>query len=556
MAKKKKKSGAKARSTHNIPQNHKPQPSRSSVMEANRGPSWLEMVVVLGTLLLLVLYPLFNTNGLYQNLEAKYLFLTRFGTVFVLLSVILLLVSNRKDLNFRKTGTEKKWLLLFGLAIVVSACAATDPAEAWIGESARKLNAWVLLLCIAIFLIISAYVRISDLLFWVLVIGNSVISLLAILNFYGIDTMNSYSLLSDADKRIYLGLFGNINTNAAYTSLMLALAVMLCLHAAGKAKKIAAYIWLFLVCMHAFAARSDSIAITFIVLYAFLWIYTLSIPSRAGERKLWLRTKKVAGSTGICLVFLLTSVIMQLTVRFLKGQNVAIAKYGKSLLRRFFTIRGLWIQAGLLVLILAAVLLAASIAVKKEKGESSGTGKRIGIGILCAALVLGAVVLVLNLFFYDRDLGALSFLILPASAGTGRMGLWRLTLAAIGGSGIKQVLVGCGPNNYYSLMYPMYETELSALQSGVVFNDAHNDLLQYFSVTGLFGLVTYLGFLLTLLKKGLHSLHTNPYAAATVALLLAYFVQGIANNPSIFTTPLFFVYLAILAAGMRKEKGR
>ncbi len=102
-------------------------------------------------------------------------------------------------------------------------------------------------------------------------------------------------------------------------------------------------------------------------------------------------------------------------------------------------------------------------------------------------------------------------------------------------------------DNYYAEMVKI---------TGKKYDNLHNELLQYLVTTGLFGLITYLGFVGSSFVYIIRRIKGSPIAIACVASGAAYFAQSLVNLNQPITTPYFFVVLAAGVGYVRyKEQG-
>jgi O-antigen ligase len=160
---------------------------------------------------------------------------------------------------------------------------------------------------------------------------------------------------------------------------------------------------------------------------------------------------------------------------------------------------------------------------------------------LLAALVILCVAGVLFYIFPLED-----------SFGTNRGYIWKRTLANFADYPFLEKLFGCGPNCFLKAMEKNYGTEMRSLY-GDPYLDAHNEILQFLAVTGIFGALSYLGLQVSLVRSCIRSYKKEPFAIVGCAGMVAYFMQGLVNNPQVFTTPLYFLFMGVVAAKVRNQ---
>lgn len=107
-------------------------------------------------------------------------------------------------------------------------------------------------------------------------------------------------------------------------------------------------------------------------------------------------------------------------------------------------------------------------------------------------------------------------------------------------------LFGYGMNQF-PFFIQAYEAEMLE-RFLAVFVDAHNEYLQILSMMGFVGFAGYFGMFLGCIKCCVDHLCDKKAVMPMLGIMVcaAYLVQGIANSPQVFTTPLYFVVLGII----------
>lgn len=120
-----------------------------------------------------------------------------------------------------------------------------------------------------------------------------------------------------------------------------------------------------------------------------------------------------------------------------------------------------------------------------------------------------------------------------ATAGTGRMTLWRETLTRIS----QRPIFGFGPEGFYG-DYAIENNE-----------SPHNEYLQIAGYLGIPGLLMYLGALVTLARdhwKRIRAL--SPMVLAVSGVTVAYLISACFGNPVFNTAPCFWMFLGMTTA--------
>ena len=110
---------------------------------------------------------------------------------------------------------------------------------------------------------------------------------------------------------------------------------------------------------------------------------------------------------------------------------------------------------------------------------------------------------------------------------------------------------GNGNESIYALMSARYYDEMLTV-TGTVYDSAHNEYLQYLVTMGAFGLITYVGLIITSIRNCVKTWKDEPVMLAILMLIVSYITQAFVNVEQPITTPFLFLFVAI-AAGIRRN---
>lgn len=127
---------------------------------------------------------------------------------------------------------------------------------------------------------------------------------------------------------------------------------------------------------------------------------------------------------------------------------------------------------------------------------------------------------------------------------------YRIVVQAYGELPLKYKIFGNGQASITSILYRYFGEELSA--AGISINSAHDHILDYLIIIGLFGVVCYLGTLVTGIKHCLKIILEHKYVLVFAGVVIAYFAQGIFNIEQTNTTTIFWIMIACCEAMYRK----
>ena len=105
-------------------------------------------------------------------------------------------------------------------------------------------------------------------------------------------------------------------------------------------------------------------------------------------------------------------------------------------------------------------------------------------------------------------------------------------------------LFGYGQESLLSIMQGRYYDEM-LMVTNKVYDNAHNELLQYLVTTGLLGMVSYIGLFISSVIYIFKRANKRVIANVCIVAMVGYFAQAIINISQPITTPFFFIFMAL-----------
>ncbi len=425
----------------------------------------------------------------------------------------------RKTLSF--SGTDL-FALAFGLVVLISSLTSPVGAEAFWGKEGRKMGGVFLLLCIAVYFAISRYFEDNQWVLWLFFLSTLLVWIVVVCNFWDIDILQMRRHLAHKQKTDFLGTLGNININACYSSLMISLMQGFYFVSKKRLHQILFFGASVLGIYVCFCTASDS------WLLAFGGSMVVLLMISMGKTDAMIRWIHCIAAI-LCAGF-----AMRLTVIF--GQ--LLPNCPKCILN-FQKQRLLYPMTDFRVLLAGFAILLASYGIIKS--PAIHFLKKYGNKIVTTLLGI-SVLGVISAIFPMKD-----------RFGTNRGYIWKRTLANFRELPIWQKLFGYGPNCFLQSMEERFGAQMRR-RYHAPFLDAHNEALQMLAVTGIFGVISYMGMQASLLLSCVKKQKEEKFAIPGLLGITAYLFQGLVNNPSVFTTPLYFLFLAILENRLRRRK--
>lgn len=487
---------------------------------------------------ILIVFPLYYADGYFHLPEKKATFWVVSTLVYMVVCAFGALItafSMRESWsmeNFKKNITITD-IFMFGFLIsnLIALGMAENTMEAWYATGGRYYGARILVLvCVAYFLL-SRYAWVNQVFVVAFLIGGNGVCLLATFDYFGMDVLGINQQMQKADWLRFISTMGNANTCASYVTM--ALAVGLCYFCVAKniKGKIFAGISIINCSMALITSRSDSAFVGSAVIIIMLGIITF--------------TKKVEWKNYIMMLILVDLGLLILFVLRRKFVEFLIWEQLEDGIPRALN------QPKLLFAILTLLLLLYGIVYIMDKKEFK-ISKKINRTIW---IVLGSVLLVISLFLANK-------LQIVQLFKTG-MGMGTELVVASRGYIYQKVIIsyeqlplinkifGCGQASIRTVLSTYFGAELSA--AGLSINSAHNHILDYLIITGMFGVVCYLGAFASVVKHAFIAFKENIYSVVFVGGGIAYFAQGFFNIEQTNTTTIFWLMVACCEAVYRNS---
>ncbi len=397
-----------------------------------------------------------------------------------------------------------------------------------VGSSGRNMGLITILMLFICYLVISRFFYFKKYVFYAIFLGVTIVTLLAILNYYYIDPIGLFKGYDAKTVENFSTTLGNKNYLSAFICVALPFSVGVSMTTKDKIMLIVSNISIAIQFMGLLVATSDG------------------------------------GFLGITVMILVLAVAVarkpQLLSKFFISVSLMLA--GAVLLRLFDLIMGekskgyssfsslfmsLPVSLTLLLVFLVLGMLFAFIA-KKRNNEYFP--KYITYIVLGAVLlgILGFFALVIYFSLIDTATplsGPLRFLRFNENWGTHRGYYWIKSLEIwLYDFNIWQKLFGTGPDTFYFAFEPYFSELVNRFNEGST-NAAHNVYLNYLITQGAFGLLSYLALIGSSIYMSLKQLKTNPLALVALLVVVTYATQDIVNIANPINTPLFFVFIAL-----------
>lgn len=191
---------------------------------------------------------------------------------------------------------------------------------------------------------------------------------------------------------------------------------------------------------------------------------------------------------------------------------------------------------------------------KRNQKTADATGNTLvwiwgGFLVICACMICFLI--------YDANVagnagryGELgNYLVFHDGWGTNRGYIWRKSVELFQEFPLRQKLFGYGSETFGILTTENFLVDMFNSAQGQVFDNAHNEYLQYLVTIGVLGLVTYVTFLISAMWRMAVRRNENAYSAGCLFAVLCYCAQALVNLNLPITAPIMWLMLSVGMAG-------
>ncbi len=473
--------------------------------------------------ILICIFPLFIANGYHNITNAKYYFFCIVSAASLAICLIISIV--RQPLPSLKknpfTSTDN-FMFIFLIICVFSCLASNYRFAAFSGNNGRHMGLLAMFGMGAAFFFISQFYHLRFKEFCHFGISAVLICFMAVLQYIGYDPIFLLATVSVEKRPVFLSTIGNVNVFASY--LCLSIPVAMCLSCFSE--KIKHKIFWLIVSAFGFLAlltsNSDSVIIGFFVAVMVIFFITCKEKS------------SFVGFLDLCLVFFLSCGFFRF-LRIIFARRTRILSFMTSVL----------IDPAIFIPLLAFFVILRVIFIKIQPDVRFYSVVRKAVLSFLIIGVIGAVGLIIWSTWIKPDfpLGIVErYFRLNDTWGSERGFFWKHLFKIFINMPLHKKFIGSGEDTIALLIREYYGSKLFDYM-GYIYDNAHNEWLQYLLTLGIWGLVTYFAVIILTIRTCLKSHSILKYAL--LAGICAYFAQSFFNIIQPLTTPLFFVLIGL-----------
>lgn len=504
-----------------------------------------QIVVMLYFVIMAVIYPYYAPGGYVRIGEVKYEFFRNVSLIFwaLVTGLILFFILVRRDFewvvrNYRKMSVTDWFAYGYFVAVLLSYLCSPYKKQALWGAQGWYMGVVSQVIFLMIYFYFSRYFCYNPGWIFLWLAAAFGVFLLGICNSYSF-----YPIAMEGQTEGFISTLGNINWFCGYWSVTAPVGILLYWCSKEIGIRFAVGIYCVVAMLAGLTQGSSSAYLVFIALFVLLFFLSL----RSNER--FYRFLE------LCMMFAVSCLAAR-GLTYLPGFSYRYRYYGvdgQEGLASFVWESG---AAGWLLLILAVFYIL--LRVLGHHGTFS-IGKHkwlwavVGMGIAMAVCIMAFLLLLDNGVLYFREVpstmerdGYLE-LAIEEDWGNGRGATWSCGVEAYRNMDTLHKLVGIGPDSFAGYVYdlPHLARKLSDRFGNLRLTNAHNEQITLAVNTGVFGLLCYMGILITAFVRYLKRAGRHPVLYLCAVGVLGYTVHNLVSFQQVLSTPYVFMALGI-----------
>ena len=487
-------------------------------------------------LVMFTFFEMFLTNQYYNARGDKfvlYIVLTSVLTVATLIISMVYwldkgthIIENKKIFSFSVTDIA---FISFFVCSVITTVISDYKLDSLLGSAGRDNGMILIMLYLLMYFVISRFFIYKSYVFNAFLVAGCVISLLAVLHFFYIDPIGVMEGNTEYTILNFGTTIGNKNTIASYMCIFLPIAIMMFVVQNSTTVRILSAVSVCCAWWGLLVASSYSGYLGFFVVLFCMLLFCV--------RRAQLLRRLMFALT----IMFASTILLRLFSFIMDDKSKGFEAIGEMILYNYY----IYIVAAVCALLTGILYL-----LKKNPNIIEKWPKNILTIIVVAAGV--SVVIVCGYLFYKytfvdtkTDIGGWSHIFrFDDRWGTHRGFMWINGLKDYADSGFINILFGSGCDTFYHVFEPHF-AELSARFHNSSTNCIHSEYLNYLITQGLFGLLSYLTIIVSVLVRVIRKWKDNKLVLLFIFPIIAYCAQASVNIYTPVVTPFLFIFVAL-----------
>ncbi len=426
-------------------------------------------------------------------------------------------------------------ILVFYAVAILSTITSDYLYEAFWGNEGRYTGLFLITWYVLSYFCISRFWKFRVRYIDMMISSGIVVCIFGITDYFKLDILKFKAPMIESQRNIFTSTIGNINTYTAYVGIIVAISVVL-FSTAKELKKVLFYFISMVISLFALIMGvSDNAYLSLGALFALLPLYLFK--DNQGIKR-----------------YLIVLATFFSVIQVIAWINKCFGNHVIGIDSSFNLIIGLKVFAFFAVGLWIFVLVWYLVDYHKNKKYVAYSNTLRYFWLLLLLLAFSGIIYVLfdcNVMGNADKYGSLkSYFLFNDDWGTHRGFIWRNAMECYLNLSWWKKLVGYGPETFGILM--LQKTANNPYNE--VFDSAHNEYLHLLTTVGIIGVLTYLSFVVGIVKRGIRLHISNPYIMAVLFGIVCYSIQAFVNLNLPIVTPVFWVLLGVASAKKIENK--
>lgn len=495
---------------------------------------WIKKIVYLYMILMFSLF-LFIFQDYYFNITSTkwncFFLLTSVTAMIIIVLNIIDFIRQKKHISIQNIylslSLTDKCMILLLISHMITTILSNNVEASFLGSSGRNTGLLFTIMIACAYSMISRYYAYQQSITLVFLGSCSIMSLIALMNFIGIDFIGFFTHLSDYQSNLFISTSGNIDIFSSIINI--AIPFCMVLYCGCKTKTSTIIYAIFTACSFVglLVSNSDGAYLGFFLGLLGLFYFCIR------------EYQSLIRFFHILFIFLIEAKLLY----FLNDTY--------NFVRYFHTISFMFTSSNITWYLLVSIGLCYIYIIRNKNAFSNqeilNNVKRYSTYTLIILGVITAIfILIINLL--DIHIPVLSnYITFNKDWGTGRFMIWEMFLQAYISLQIPQLIFGYGLDSSRLLIGNYISSDLA------IYDNAHNEYIQYLVTSGIVGLLIYLGIFVSLIKRLYNKCYSSPYGFAIILVLFVYLIEAFVSVNQPISTPLIFLFLGIGEAMVRQN---
>lgn len=483
-------------------------------------------------------FPVFMTDMLFNVRKDRlhYFVASTFVLLFFLIATYICMIDKEKWPKKIYKMTVTDWAMIGFLAVCgLSSLFSKYGMESVTGEKGRDSGLLLMAMYVLCYFLITRYYKCKEFVFHVFTVTACVVCLIAVLHHFYVDPFKILERIKEEQQETFITTIGNKNLFSCFVCVAMPIMAVYLVRAKDIAMTVFYSIAVGISFMGLLVATSDSGYFGLAAFMLVLFVYACGNFDRMFRYSLSI------------FAILLSGKVLRLISLIFDDKMKTIDTIPKLLIfdNRLYILIGAF-----------AIITVVLYFCKKKYGETPSPKwvQRVATGFV---VLCGLAVLIPFIYFSfidtTTDLGGLSkYLRLNDKWGTHRGYAWIRSIILFKSNGIKNMLIGSGPDTFGQMMKAVYRQDMLD-RHGSVFDSAHNEYLNYLVTVGILGLGAYVTAIGSVLVRGFKRCKDSVPMIAILLVIISYSAQAMFNLAQPITTPYIFLFIAMGEAIIRRS---